>query len=240
MEQTFKERLLTLLFPHRCFLCGKALDGQRFLCESCALPVARADELCPCCGKQWQGCVCQSIHPAFSRVAVPFYYVGGAQRGMQRFKYEGRRYYAPFLAEQMQEAFWEAGGAQPNFVTFVPMHAKKQRERGYCPAEMLAREVAARLGVPVRDGFLLHTENAKAQMEQKGLTARLQNAAQSFARCGNAPLLSGEQVLLVDDILTTGATAHVCASLLRQCGAGEVWLAVAATTTESAKKVAKR
>ena len=226
------ERLVTLVFPHKCFLCERVLEGTGWLCKGCELPTA-GGELCVC-GKRREECICDRLAGAYVAAAAPLYYTEGVERGIHRFKYDGRSYYAHFLGELMAREVKERfGGVAFDFVTYVPLTRRKERARGYSQTLLLAREVSAALGVPVRGGVLEHTGRGGAQARQKGLEARRQNAGKNFtARPGVD--LSGKRVLLVDDVLTTGSTAGRCASLLRERGA-EVWVAVAATTRRKPK-----
>lgn len=224
MHKRWKDRLLTLLFPHKCFLCGRTLAGTGWLCEKCVLP--ETDGLCLGCGKKRDGCVCGGI--CYDGATASLWYQEGVRRGIHRFKYDGRWYYTAFLGELMARRVQEDF---PDFsfdlVTYVPMHPKKRRARGYCQSALLAREVGAGLGLPV-EGTLRHTGNRGVQAEQKTTEARKDNAKRSFA--AGEKNLAGLRVLLVDDVLTTGSTASRCAELLKELGARSVHVVAAATT----------
>lgn len=230
MRRLWRERLLTLLFPHKCFLCGRTLAGTGWLCEKCRLP--QADSLCLGCGKGRDDCVCGKI--SYDGATAPLWYVGGVRHGIHRFKYDGRRYYGAFLGEMMARRVCEDFAGLPfDLITFVPMHPKKRRSRGYCQSAVLAREVGALLNLPVEE-TLRHTGNRSAQAAQKGKGARQDNAERSFTQ-GEIDL-TGKRVLLVDDVLTTGSTASRCAELLKGQGASSVYVVVAATTGRDLKK----
>lgn len=227
------EQFLLLLFPHKCFLCGRVLAGDVWLCSACELPAVGQKEVCPRCAKPVKQCICRRLHPAFSGAAAPLYYTDGVRRGIHHFKYGGRRYYASFLAQQMAGVLHARfpDGLPFDLITFVPMHPKKQRARGYCQSELLACELAKCENLPVQAGLLRHTGNKKAQMEQKGWEARLQNAKRSF-ELDTPQVLDGMRILLIDDVLTTCATAQRCAYLLLSQGAKEVFVLAAATTSK--------
>lgn len=231
------ERALTLLFPHKCFLCGRVLAGEGWLCGECGLPET-AGEACPGCGKRLDRCVCEASGPVCDGVSAALWYEGGVRRGIHRYKYSGRSYYAPFLAALMAKRVrGDFGDGAFDLVTWVPLHRKKLRRRGFCQTELLARELSRRLGAPAKGGLLAHTGKGGAQARQEGAAAREHNAREAFSLCRGAAL-KGERVLLVDDVLTTGATARRCAELLKKAGAGEVRLTVAATTPAGQRKMA--
>lgn len=240
-DKLLGDRLLTLFFPHKCFRCGKVLAGTGWLCDVCAaqMPETAADQLCPRCGKRTQECACARLEGGYDRAAAPFYYTDGVDYGVHRFKYGGRRYYAPFLADRMAVCVKAAFAAERvDCVAYVPMHPRKQRQRGFCQTELLAEELGMRLAVPVRGDLLRHTGKGGAQMELHGAQARRVNADCSFGAWAGKTL-HGETVLLVDDVLTTGATARRCAELLKRLGAGRVFLIVIATTSAKKEAAAK-
>lgn len=232
MRTSLSERILSLIFPHRCFLCRDELvPADVWLCGRCSaeLPLT-SGILCRRCGKAMEDCICENGLADFDGAAVPLFYTDAVARGIGSFKYEGKRYYARFLAELMAQSVRESfGDIKFSAITYVPLHPAKQRRRGYCQTRLLANELSSMLGIPVESGFLRHTGKGGAQMEQKGLEARKNNAKLSFTIRKDAKL-EGRTFLLVDDVLTTGATAGRCAGLMRQKGARAVYLAAAATT----------
>ncbi len=219
----WKEQLLLLFFPHKCFLCGKVLSGSGWLCEHCTLP--QTENLCLGCGKDRKNCICSRV--SYDGAWAPLWYTAGARYGIHRFKYEGRTYYAAFLGELMAQGVQALWTEAFDCITYVPMSPKKQRARGYCQSELLAKEISRQLKIPV-EKTLCHTAHSKSQMSQKGLEARIKNASCSFQR--GEKDLQGLQILLVDDVLTTGATASYCAELLKAQGAVSVFVLTAATT----------
>ncbi|MBE6907924.1 MAG: ComF family protein [Ruminococcaceae bacterium] len=232
MKTMLSERLLSLIFPHKCFLCrSESVPADVWLCDRCLseLPLT-SGALCRRCGKAPEDCVCKEDPPGFDGAAVPLFYTDSVARGIGSFKYQGKRYYAHFLAELMAQSVRETyKDMQFSAITYVPLHPAKLHHRGYCQTRLLADELSTLLGIPVESGFLRHTGKGGAQMEQKGPEARKENARLSFAIRKDTKL-QGRIFLLVDDVLTTGATAGRCAGLMRQKGAQAVYLAVAATT----------
>lgn len=216
MSEPLRETLLRLLFPHKCFCCTALLPDSGYLCSACAEALPRIEP----------GCFPKL--PPFVRVVAPLYYKDGVRQGIHRFKYDGRSYYAAFLAGLMAERLLNIPDL-PRFdlLTYVPPAPRKLRERGFCPAGMLARQLSEQLKVRLRDGLIGHTGNRVAQMTLSGHLEREENARRSFVGVRGVRL-NGERILLVDDVLTTGSTARRCASLLMRAGAGEIWLVTAA------------
>lgn len=223
MRSTWQEWLMALFFPHKCFMCGRIVAGVDWLCPACRLPMT--EDLCPRCGKPWDTCVCGTV--SYDGAYAPLWYKDGVRQGIHRFKYDGRTYYGRFLGELMAAGLVDTLGEIPfDLVSYVPMHRQKERARGYSQSRILAREVAARLALPLEE-TLCHTGNRKTQVEQHGILARKENAKKSFVGAGKD--LQGLSILLVDDVLTTGATLSCCAELLKEQGARSVYVLTAVT-----------
>ena len=221
----WKEWALSLLFPLHCFLCGKPLPDTGWLCPSCTPPEAAG--FCTC-GKPPAECICQRMEGCCQAVVPAWVYTQGVERGIHRFKYDGCSYYAPFLGQAVARAVQEQLGEVPfDWVTYVPTSRARLRERGYCQTQLLARETAARLGLPVKSGILAHTGEGTQQARQKGLRDRQANAEKNFT-LAKRPDLTGQRVLLVDDVYTSGSTLFRCAGLLSGLGA-QVWAAAVAS-----------
>jgi ComF family protein len=143
-------------------------------------------------------------------------------KAIHQFKYEGLKVLAAPLGRLMAESWQEVGPAGQHFdaIVPVPLHRSRERERGYNQAALLARELAAHLGVPVVENAV---DRSKATVPQVGLDAQARKANVKDAfRCAKAKL-AGNHVLLVDDVFTTGATLEAAATALRQGGAVTVW-----------------
>ncbi|MBN1994751.1 MAG: ComF family protein [Anaerolineae bacterium] len=102
----------------------------------------------------------------------------------------------------------------------VPLHPTRFNERGYNQSELLAREVAAAVNLPVDTHTLQRVRKTKSQMEL-GVSERRQNVSKAFA-CGSKKL-AGQKVVLIDDVCTTGSTLDACAGALREGEVASVW-----------------
>jgi ComF family protein len=134
------------------------------------------------------------------------------------------------LAEPLGDAlarFWLAAPAPISAIVPVPLHPARQRERGYNQAELLARRVSRATGAPLRANGLRRTRATAVQMTLHA-AERKANVADAFA--AEPAVVRGADVLLVDDVCTTGATLDACAVVLKAAGAGAVFgLALART-----------
>lgn len=202
--------LLGLLFPRRanCMGCGAATG-------------CREDWICPDCrqdlAQSWVGAEPPPL--GIDAAAYAYVYRGAAAGVVRRLKYSGVGRLAGFMGEDMARAyrFIEPTGA--DCVCCVPMHPKRRRKRGFNHAELLARDVAARLGLPYVDAL----ERVRDTPQQARLNdkARRENLRDAFAV--KEPI-AGRRVILVDDVCTTGTTAVSCARVLKAHGAERVYL----------------
>ena len=210
--------IVDLLLPPACALCHVRMpDASTLFCDSCA------GSMSSCPPPPCHGC---DIPPSFESARAPFLYLGLVRQAVLAFKYQGRRRIGAWLAEAMGRL------AQRNLpidsidaVAPVPMHWLKARLRGHSAAAQLARDVARHLGRPYHPDVLAR---ARWTSTQTRLTTRqrLRNVEGAFR--ARLPRGAHPRVLLIDDVLTTGATADACARALRAAGAPSVWVLTAA------------
>jgi len=223
-----------LLLPPACLLCGEKLPLGVLATDFC--PTCRAGfpqpvpARCPVCAVAYRT-LTNSFHhceaclrqpPPFARVHAVGPYAGTLQEAVQRFKYRGQLPLERPLGILLAETLLAGSERLPELVIPVPLHKNRLRDRGYNQALQLARQVGRRLRVPVAPDLL---RRVRATASQQGLdaVARKSNLRGAFAV--TAPL-TGRHLLLVDDVLTTGATARECASVLRKAGAVSVEVAI--------------
>lgn len=221
----FIEKILSFVFPHRCPFCGAPLPQGERICAACKekLP-AVTGETCPRCGREIEYCSCGGLHFAFERCVAPFYYEDIVRKGIVNFKFYARQTsaaaYAFFAAKTVRQAY---AGERFDFVTCVPLTHKEYRKRGFNQSEIFARALARELSLPYRDSLL----KPRDVRPQRKLSAKERWKNISGAFCAAKPL-HGESVLLVDDIMTTGATLDACAGTLKAAGAQKIDCAVIA------------
>lgn len=214
-------RWLEWLFPRKCILCRSFLTKEETdLCRRC-----RADQPEYRYGRK--------KIPHVADMTAVWMYDGDARRSLHRYKFSNARHYAaPYgrlLAMRIERDLPRA-----DILTWVPVSAKRLRQRGYDQVELLARAVSPELGIsaePLLDKFRDNQANS-------GLKTPAQRRANVLGvyRAVGQEQFRGKRVLLLDDIVTTGATASECARVLLTAGAEEIiFAAVAAAGTTSSK-----
>lgn len=106
-------------------------------------------------------------------------------------------------------------------LTYVPLHPRRLRERGYNQSSLLAHELGKRVDLPVMDDCLVRVKQAQPQVRAATVTERRQNVAGAFI-CTDQDI-EGKRVILIDDVCTSGATLESCAVALKSRGAASVW-----------------
>jgi len=244
----FREGLFSVLFPSNCRLCGAPLTNVSRLpvCPDCLGAIHRMDApVCQVCSERLaaaqlagaegeQRCgLCRRIQPPFLRAVAYGSYEAGLRDLVHLLKYDRVRPAATVLGRMLAEAMADLA---PRFrsslplVIPVPLHASKLRQRGFNQSELMAR--AALKLKPV--GLQLEISPAalsrrRATESQTGLTRhqRRENMRGAFA-VTHPGQVAGRDILLVDDVFTTGTTVSECARVLRRAGAQRVWVATAA------------
>jgi ComF family protein len=210
-----RSALLDFLFPPRCAGCGRR---GVWLCPACLAAVPplgaplRRDET-----------------RAIDWIGAGFVFSGAIRRAIHRFKYQRERARAEHLGALLVPLLRHLppAASAPHLIP-VPLAAARLRERGYNQAAELARVIAATGGLPLDAGLL----RTRATRPQVGLdaAARRENVRDAFA-WGGGPL-PAPQLLLIDDVLTTGATADECAAVLKAAGARWVGLLAVARAAD--------
>lgn len=217
--------LVNLLYPDRCYLCGRVIGWQTGLCPRCRQEAPYVlPPVCAVCGRGEDVCVCRQQKRAFARCVTPFYYDGVGKRGIGQLKNTGNRTCVNGLAAEMAEVIRRYyGGIAFDVIAAVPQYAARERRRGYNPAALLAKALSRRTGVPYAPVLRKLFDTPP----QKELPAN-QRGGNVLGTFDVTRDVAGKTVLLVDDVITTGATLNECAKMLKIHGAAEVYAVTAA------------
>lgn len=208
------ERLLHLLFPDKCVLCRTLLeDDQTDLCPHCRshAPEFPGAKMKLSFVAQWTGI---------------WYYKDDVRASLLRYKFGGRRSYASafgrMLAMKLHRMQWD----DMDLITWIPISKRRRFRRGFDQSELIARVVAEELDIPLVASTkkIRHT---KPQSTMGDAAHRRANILGAY-RVTDPMVLKDKRILLIDDIVTTGATASECSRVLLTAGAKEVKLATVA------------
>lgn len=213
------ERLMRLVYPVKCMVCEKVLreDNPTCLCQPCKNELKRYGR------GFWKNRDLPDVDSIFSA----FHYSDGVETAIHTFKFKNH----PKLSETISILLYEElirFGQIPDFdyIVPVPMHPRKKRQRGYNQSELIAKQIAPYLKSDVRTDILEKTRytNPQSKLKRKD---RINNLEGAFSLCSGASI-EGRNILLVDDVLTTGTTINTCAKILKDGGASFIHVLVIA------------
>lgn len=215
----------------RCINCGKEIFEQGYFCDDCkkSLPL---NEGCICerCGRkaiqtQPVCTTCKQNMQYLDFARSSFSYEKPITALIHRLKFSGRKFYAEPLADYMSVTYYK-NLFSSDFITYVPMTEKAERKRGYNQSELLAKALSERVNVQV-NGCVVKIKETEKQLKL-GREERLKNLKGVF-RVHDRRSVKDKNVLIVDDVFTTGATAEVMAKALKGAGAKTVSLLTVAS-----------
>lgn len=202
-----RDWILELLFPSKCVFCRKLLSKQE-------------TEMCSHCRAALPYCDNRSLAVGYAKTTIAaLYYEDTVRRAVIRYKFHGAVSYAAPFGRLLAMSLIE-NGVPFDIITYAPVSRRRRRKRGYDQAELLAREVSRELGIPM-DRLL---EKQRDNPKQSGISspdARRANVLGVY-RAVNTDLLYGKNILIIDDVLTTGATLGECCRTLLDAGAAQV------------------
>ncbi|OPX54386.1 hypothetical protein BTE48_14490 [Oceanospirillum multiglobuliferum] len=224
----------------RCLACLAIAQDNIALCSGCEQSLALNREPCVQCAEPFTAkpnfehqaiCAsCQADQPAFSRTYAPYLYAYPLDRLISRFKDDGQMIYgqllSQLLAERLRDNFSELEFQRPDQVMAVPIHITRRFSRGFNPAALLADALSHQLSCHFNPKLCVKTKVTEKQ-QVLNREQRQQNLHDSFQLTQS---VEGQRIAVVDDVMTTGATARVIAQLLRDNGAAEVYIWALART----------
>lgn len=236
------KKLLNLLYPKRCPVCDDiVMPKGKLVCDSCKdILIPLQEPLCYKCGRQIisasaEYCeTCSNYNFNFDRAFSLLPYNHTAKVSLSNFKYKGRREFAEYYADILYKHF-ETVISKLNITAVipVPIHNKRLKIRGYNQAELIAEILAQKLKLPHISDYLIRSKNTLAQKNLDPISRR-KNLKEAFEINKNSQYYNMllKNVLLIDDIYTTGSTADACSTALKDSGIKKVYvLCVASVTT---------
>lgn len=227
-----KEALLDILYPREAACigcCRERLDIDSLgLCPACKLSLPFiSPPACTKCGKplyhQMHFCPdCRTVRHSFSQAVSVFEYTGLIKQIIHRFKYEAERYLADPMAYWMSKSLERQNTWQIDSIIPVPLHPRRQQKRGYNQSALLAQGIGRRIKKEVLQNVLIRSRDTPPQYSL-GRQQRMINLMDAF-EVTLARKIQGKNIVLVDDIYTTGSTADQCSRTLVKAGAQKVYV----------------
>lgn len=217
----WRHEVLASLLPRRCQFCGSHSADQA-ICTACAAELPWNYSACPRCARPQNHhgvCAdCLAHPPAFGAAWAPFQLQAPVQQRIHAIKYRADFGSARLLARLMARAAPRPLPAQAVLIP-VPLHRRRLWQRGYNQSLELARELHRELKLPLQPGWARRLRSTADQIGMDA-AARRRNLRNAFAVDAR---VAGRCVILLDDVMTTGATLHELARACRRAGASEVW-----------------
>ena len=212
------------LYPPKCVLCGRILEkNETDLCHRCRI---HAPE-CP---------VLSSKYPYLNSWVALWYYEDTVRRSLLRYKFYGKRGYSSAYARLLGMKLMKEEKLDFDLLTYISISQKRRRKRGFDQVQLLAEKLGQEIGMTPQS-LLQKIRDNPAQSGIVGQAERRANVLGVY-RVTDPTLVAGKRILLLDDIITTGATASECARVLLTAGAKEVHFAVIAAARQH-KKVSR-
>ena len=217
-----QEKVVDFFFPRRCIGCGKVGD---FLCVDCRQKLPRIlKPICKKCGKpESSGTLCSACwgqKTEIDGIRSVFRFEGIIRQAIHDLKYRNLKSIsgclAMLIADYLQDNPVHGGVLVP-----VPLHSQRLRERGYNQSGLLVRELGKLIVLPVIDDSLCRLKDSLPQARTTTIDERRKNVKEAFACQGEE--LKEKNVILIDDVCTSGATLEACAVALKADGAISVW-----------------
>jgi competence protein ComFC len=209
-------------FPRQCVGCGK-VGG--FLCPECLGKLPRLlPPICPNCGRsQASGIVCPDCRQRQTEIdgiRSPFRFDEVIRKAIHQLKYRNLKAISTCLAELLAD-YIRSNSLPGEALVCVPLHPRRLRERGYNQSSLLAKELGKSIDLPVIEDCLIRVKQAQPQVRAVDVEERRRNVADAFV-CRDEKV-GGKQIILIDDVCTSGATLESCAAALKSKDATSVW-----------------
>lgn len=231
-------KITEYIFPltHTCNSCGREIFSDGYFCEECEKSIIHNDKIiCNHCGRrifnEENYCnSCSGRETYFEKARSAYVYAPPISSMILRLKYENQKYLAKIFAKQLSFVYFK------NFmccdaVTFTPMTKEREEERGYNQAEVLADEFCKIVELPILKDVLVKTKETARQATIPTAKERRENLSGSF-KALNKNKIKDKKILLIDDVMTTGATVEILCELLMKAGAKSVTVLTVASVSK--------
>ncbi len=210
-----------IFFPNRCPVCNAFIEWNKCICPECEQSLkAFPENICKGCGKT--ECFCSE--KTYDKAMACFYYEGKAKDGILSLK-DGHKEFGIYIGKLLGNRFLEED-FKADAVIPVPMSKESYRKRRYNQAEVIGEQIAEINHIKLLNGILYKKNSAVQHSLNKAERTKNTSAFYSEKKFR----LYDMNIILCDDVLTTGSTLNKCASLLKEIGAAEVYAAVGTTT----------
>jgi ComF family protein len=242
MMTELKTQLLDLLFPPLCIACREPLGAGHGFCAACWGRIAFLDgPMCDCCGLPFgvdpgegtRCAACLAKPPAYERARALLVYDDNSRDPILALKHADRLELVPGFAHWLERS-GRPLLAESDLIVPVPLHRFRLWRRRYNQAAELARALGRRTSKPVAVRALERSRPTQSQGAMVSARARRRNVLGAF-RVPEPGLVAGRNILLVDDVLTTGATAEACARALKRAGAARVQILTLARVVKASE-----
>ncbi len=225
---------LDVLYPRHCFACDKSLHEEEntYICESCLEIIkTTVEKRCSKCGiklgagitSSSKGCPeCKSTNLRFEKCFFVSDNTEPVRTLIHQFKYKKHMCLATPLGDLLINLLYQEIICEIDFVVPVPLHWKKKQERGFNQSELMAKKICKKLSIPISINNLHRVKNTLSQT-QLSRSQRQKNVKDAF-KVKIPEKFFQKNILLVDDVLTTGMTASECAKSLKNAGTNKVFL----------------
>ena len=229
--------LLSFIYPQKCICCKRIINDKAYICDECSNEILwNSKKICVWCGLEEKHCRCKFYTYRFRKIVAPFKNNGIIKTAFYDFKFRNRTYCARFFSENMAEYVKKYySDIKFDVICPIPMNYFDMLGRGYNQSEILAKDIGKILGIKLDNKIIYAHKKRVNQHKTKGAKDRFTNIR---SRYYYKQKISYKNVLLVDDIKTTGATLDECARQLMLAGAENVYC-VTALVTEPKKRERK-
>lgn len=232
--EQLKRRLIAIFLPERCAFCGCVVAPYDTICEACQREISViTPPICRRCGHHKADCLCRGKRQHFDGVTAPFYYADAVRAGILRLKRRDDSLaidtFAVYMARAVQREYEDE---TIDGICFVPMTKRRLQEREYNQGELLAKALGKQLQLPVMP-VLAKLYDTAMQKKMAFRIRRSGNVLGVFDVMDES--VRDKTVLLVDDVLTTGATLNECAKMLKLYGAKRVLVVTLAIRKQKPK-----